>query len=116
VYTLFYRNLGNYRQIIKTPKLEVCGLIKNAFSPGPFNQMMQVLVNASHGMIHVCPYRLGPFNIYNYTSKDADLTFIPIPNGDYKGLFQFSGDDDPQMGNISSKSTIKTDAAIKDLR
>jgi len=102
--------LGNFRQIIKTPKLEFCELVKNAYqNEGPFSKMTQSLMNSSSGAIHVCPYEIGPFNIYNYTNRKSDLSFVPIPSGDYKAVFKFSRDDDPQMGNISVKVSIKTD-------
>jgi len=103
--------LGNYRQIIKTPSLEICGLFKTAHEPGPINQMMEVLLNASNGMIHPCPYRIGPFRMSNYTGKNANTSFIPLPSGDYKSLIKFYNDYDPKIGNIVSKYTFKEESS-----
>jgi len=108
-YSLFYRNLGNFRQIIKTPKLEACGLIRNADKIGVFNRMMQIMLNSSNNAIHPCPYRIGSFRMDNYTEINADKSFVPIPSGDYKTIFQFSGDDDDNIGKVEVKGSYKKD-------
>jgi len=106
---LFYRQLGNYRQIIKTPKLEFCGLIKNANKIGPINQMMQVFLNGSKNSIHACPYKIGSFRMDNYTDQNSNLSFFPFPSGDYKTIFQLSAAADDNIIQIVLKSFVKTE-------
>jgi len=108
-YTLFFRQLGNYRQIVKTPKLEFCGLVKNANESGPINQMARILLSSSNGTIHECPYLPGPFRIGNYTEKNADFSFAPIFSGDFKTLIQLSSDDDDNVFKLITKTTIRND-------
>jgi len=102
-YTLFYRQLGNFRQVIKTPKLELCELIKNVFQEGPFNNMVRVLLAASSNAIKPCPYPIGPFQMFNYSGKKANMSFAVIPNGEYKTTLKFSNDDDDNIGTTISK-------------
>jgi len=107
---LFFRQLGNYRQIIKTPRVEMCRLINTAHEPGPINKMMQVFLNASNGMVHKCPYKIGPFKINNYTESNVDFSFVSVPDGEYKTIIQFSNDNDNNIGNVVAKASFRTNA------
>jgi len=99
--------MGSYRQIVKTPKIEFCEMIRNAQKEGPFNNLVRIMVSSAKGNIKPCPIPKGPWRIHNYSESQADFSLFSIPNGDYQGKLEFSKDDDDNVGTVIATSTYK---------
>jgi len=77
--------------------------MKNVYANNPISNVVKVLTSAANGYIRPCPYRIGRFAIYNYTDINADFSFFPIPNGEYKTIIKLSNDRDENIATFISK-------------
>jgi len=105
--------MGSLRQIVKTPKIEICELIRNVHKDGPFNSLVRIFLSSAKGAIKPCPVPKGPLRIYNYTESQAEFPLFSIPNGEYEGFLKFSSDDDDNAGTFISTALFKKMANMK---
>jgi len=104
---LSYRSVGDFRQIVKTPKVEICETIRKAHEEGVANSLIRIFLSSAQGAIKPCPVPKGPLRIYNYSESKADFSLFTIPNGEYEGILKFSKDDDDNVGTFISTALYK---------
>jgi len=60
---------GNWRQIISLNDIEYCSAVKD-----PNSAMSKIVANVKNsfqGLIHKCPYNIGPLRLHNFTDSWA---------------------------------------------
>jgi len=107
-----YRFFSNWRQLIYFDKIEVCSTIATAESSRIFSKIVVFLSHATNGLVHKCPYIIGPAKIYNYSDtigKAAELKkgIQVLPNGDYRIDLLAWDEEDPGIFGMNLFFTIK---------
>lgn len=127
--TISYRSLSRYRQIIKTPKFDICALLdicvkidNNVTFEVPeiaiFNQtFVKKFVydtksgyerNYNNQKIHRCPLERNFFQVYNFSSNLKHDFEKLLPNGDYRYEHKVLTEDDETIFAASIYETFKT--------
>lgn len=79
------------REVMKTPKLDFCGMTSSSVRNPLYTHMFKVLNESHPGIIHECPYK--SLIVENLHLK---MEFFPIlPPGEYKVIYnwtKFNGD------------------------
>ena len=91
-----------WRQLVKLPKIGICGMLKFGASVGLVQSFVEYLKDIIPNFPTECPKKL-PYRFViqklNVTddSPDASNWFqIPMANGVYRIILSFFSDDDPQ--------------------
>jgi hypothetical protein len=111
-FALYYAVFANWRQIIKLPTFEFCGLTKTAKSYVGLEAIVTSFLNKTEGTNLRCPLVNGSFfKITNYTeSKNG---FMSLPSGNYRVEFLVSDEFDDKIFEFKLKYSIKTGGTDK---
>ncbi|KAG5666404.1 hypothetical protein PVAND_014433 [Polypedilum vanderplanki] len=78
---VYFKTNNYYREVITTPQVEFCSLMKFSTSNNFLKQIIDLAESVAPGVIHTCPY-VGA-NIFNVTAPKLSL-ISSIPSGEYK--------------------------------
>lgn len=101
---IFYYRYGTiFREVMKTPKLDLCALTSLAVSNPLMTEIFKALNDSSPGIIHKCPYDV--VNIENTVLKIDQFAQI-LPEGTYRGTFNWTNKKGGKILFIQSIATI----------
>lgn len=85
---IFYYRYGTiYRQVMKTPKINFCAVMKAAIETPLLSVIIDIAKSVEPSMIHECPY-------VNLIAKNKPLTLSALPTifsqGDYRVTLNFT--------------------------
>jgi len=113
-----YKIFGNYREIVNLKDIEYCSAMRDPNSAG--SKLVLMFHHLCQGMVHPCPYRVGPLRISNFSDPfqaemdniDASVNLTDSFNklayrGDVRIKIQLKADDDPKLADFMLAYTIK---------
>lgn len=127
--TVSYRTLSRYRQIYRTPKVDVCPFLdifmdiknKRNFKVPAFSFYNESFIRENvikyqadferlnPNMMQRCPLKRDFFKTYNISSSNKQAFETILPNGDYRYEHKVWSDDDENIFTKTVYETFKTE-------
>lgn len=121
IFTWNYKDHRNWRQLLKTPPIDVCELLEGkSFQHQFYKEYFKGLMSQLPGLPRKCPIQPGPYftvdepirgDKYSKQRTDVDKKFMVdvmnLPNGVYRISIEVSANDEPKAAYIFWQYEIK---------